>query len=52
MPEEKVLGERQVDYDGKLTVIKDLCYYVPLLKSLKALLRTDVVREQVHSKSL
>ena len=48
MPEERVLGQHQEELNGKLVTVKDVCYDIPLLKSLQALLRTDVVREQVH----
>ena len=45
---ERVLGEYQEEVNGKMITVRDCCYDVPLLKSVQALLQTDVVREQVY----
>ena len=36
-----------MEKNGKLQVVTDCCYEVPLLESLQCLLKTDIVKEQV-----
>ena len=35
--------------NGKLQVITDCCYEIPLLESLQCLLKTEIITEQVSS---
>ena len=47
-PEEVCLGEYEESVNGKRQTIRDVYFWVPLLKSLKELLRSQTVREQVY----
>ena len=42
-----MLGRQLTESNGKAVEIVDCCYDVPLHESLQALLRMDIVRDQV-----
>ena len=43
----RVLGRHLVEVNGQAVEVKDCCYDVPLHESLQALLRMDIVHDQV-----
>lgn len=44
-----MLGRYLTQKNGKSVEVVDCCYYIPLHDSLQAMLRMDVVRDEVSS---